>query len=261
MNKKQFYSNLKQFEKILLDNSTSLQSFLFHSKGYVEGIRRSISETEKYCKLEANILDLGCGTGFSSMCLSSLGFYVYGIDTKVNNPEMIEELKKRRGLQDKIWRTLKSNNLKFCFYNGIKLPFDNKSFDAVVAHAVIEHIPINNVDLLLREIRRIFKKNGYFFIFRTPREQSYAECIARILHLGSHKVLIDERKLLFKLKKNGFKIVSIKRTDLFFWNLPGKFQYLWNFLSPTLLIIDQILLKTALNYFAHNIQIVCRRSD
>jgi len=261
MKRKQFYSNLKQFEKILLGNSTSLQSFLFHSEGYIEGIRRSISEIEKYCKREANILDFGCGTGFLSTCLASLAFHVYGIDTEVNNPEMIQEFRKKRGVQAKIWKTLENDNLKFYFYNGINLPFDNKSFDSIIAHAVIEHIPIENLDLLLKQIYRVLKDKGYFLIFRTPRKQAYAECIARILHLGSHKVLVDEHKLLFKLKKNDFKIISIKRTDLFFWSLPGKFQYLWNFLSPALLIIDQILLKTSLNYFAHNIQIVCGRFD
>ena len=75
-NKKQSKFILDKFSKILQLNSSDLQTFFFHSKIYVEGIRESVSEVEKYLKRDARILDIGCGTGLISMLLADLGFSV-----------------------------------------------------------------------------------------------------------------------------------------------------------------------------------------
>lgn len=263
MHEKQFALIFNKFSKILQFNSASLQDFIFHSKIYVEGIRKSVIEVKKYCKKNSKVLDFGCGTGFISMLLANSGpFKVEGIDVKLNNPEMIEKLSKRKGLQAKIWKNIENENknINFHFYNGIKVPFKDKTFDAVFAHATIEHVPTERLCFMFREIQRTLKPGGYFFIFRTPRKQSYAEYVARILQMGSHNVLMDENSLISMVEENGFKILSFKRTDLVFGVLPGKLQTIWNFLFPILLIIDKSLLKTPLNNFAHNVSIICQRN-
>lgn len=260
MNKKLFYANLYHFSKILLDSATNLQSFLLHSKIYVDGIRKSVTEVEKYYKKGAKILDLGCGTGFLSMELSSLGFYVEGIDVE-DNPEIIKEFKKRRGLQTEIWKALENSNTSFKFYDGIKIPYSDETFDAVVAHAVIEHIPVDNIDKTFQEIQRVLKQGGYFFIFRTPRKQALMEHVASILGIGSHHVLMEEQGIISMLNTNNFEVVSFQRTDMVLGFLPGKLQDVWNFLSHALLIIDKLLLKTPLSYLAHHMQILCRKRE
>lgn len=259
MNKKHFYANLDRFSEILQDNSTNLQTFLFHSKVYVEGMRKSISIVEKCCKKGVRILDLGCGTGCLSMQLSTLGFYVKGIDVR-SNVEMIEEFKKKRGLQIEIWKALDSSNCRLRFYDGTTIPFNDQSFDAVIAHAVIEHIPAENLNPLLQEIQRVLKLKGYLFIFRSPRQQAYAEHVARILRMGAHNVLMNEYQVASMLEKNGFEVLCSQRTDVVFGVLPGKLQYVWNSLSPILAVIDELLLKTPISHFAHNMQIVCLKS-
>lgn len=259
MEKSHFYSNLSKLSELLTNYGTDLSNFMFGSKVYVEGIRESVSEVEKYCKRGMRILDLGCGTGLLSMQLSSLGFDVVGLDVEHDNPEKIEEFKKKKGLQFKIWKTLESNTLKFYFYDGLKLPFRSQSFDTVVAHAVIEHIPRKNLTYLLREIKRILKSGGTFFIFRTPRKQAYAEHLTRFLKMGGHDILMNENQLLLNLQKCGFKIICFKRTDMILGGLPGILQDVWNFFSPALLVIDKFLLKTPISNFAHHIQIVCQK--
>jgi len=261
MGKDRFYSNREKFSKILIKHDTNLSTFLFDSQVYVEGIRESVSEVKKCCKPGSKILDLGCGTGFLAMQLASLGFRVRGIDVEHKNSEKIEEFKKKKGLQLKIWRALENDNLKLSFYDGLKLPFANRSMESVVAHAVIEHIPKANLPILVEEIRRVLKPGGLFFIFRTPRRQAYAEHLSKFLKLGSHEILMDEQKVAFLLETHGFKIISHQRTDMIIGCLPGKLQDIWNLLSPFLLKLDKLLLKTPLNYFAHYMRIVCLKVE
>lgn len=258
LDKKLFYANLCKFSNILMDHDTNLQAFIFNSQVYVEGIRRSLSQVENYCEKGSRILDLGCGTGFLSMQLASLGFCVYGVDVE-HSSETIEEFTKKKDLQYEIWSALENSSTSLQFYNGIKLPFGNQCFDAVMAHAVVEHIPLNVISCVFQEIQRVLKPNGYFFIFRTPRKQAVMEYAARFMHLGSHKELMSEHALISLLKTNGFEVISFRRTDLVFGVLPGKMQNAWNFLSPALMRVDEALLETPFSYFAHHMQVVSRK--
>lgn len=258
MNKKLFYANLDNFSKILTNNGTNLQAFLFNSQIYIEGIRKSVSQVENYCKQGSRILDLGCGTGFLSMQLASLGFRVYGLDVE-HNPETIGEFVKKEGLQSKIWKALENDSTSLQFYDGINFPFGDQCFDAVMAHAVVEHIPFHTINYVFQEIQKVLKPCGYFFIFRTPRKQALMEHMARVLHMGSHSELMDEQELISMLKTNDFEVVSFRRTDMVLGVLPGKVQDVWNFLSPALLAVDELLLETPLSNVAHHIQIVCQK--
>jgi SAM-dependent methyltransferase len=47
----------------------------------------------------------------------------------------------------------------------VTIPFPDQSFDSVIATEVFEHVP--DIDLLLREIRRIMRPKGVLF-FTTP---------------------------------------------------------------------------------------------
>jgi SAM-dependent methyltransferase len=255
-----FYANLDKFSNILRNHDTNLQAFIFNSQVYVEGIRRSLSQVENYCKKGSRILDLGCGTGFLSMQLASLGFRVDGVDVE-HSSETIKEFTKKTGLQNEIWAAMKNNSVSLQFYDGINLPFDNQCFDAVIAHAVVEHIPLNIINCVFHEIQRVLKPGGYFFIFRTPRKQAIVEYTARFMRLGSHDELMGEHELISLLKTNGFEVISFRRTDMVFGVLPGKMQNVWNFLSPALMRVDEMLLETPFSYFAHHMQIVSQKSQ
>jgi ubiquinone/menaquinone biosynthesis C-methylase UbiE len=264
LDKNEFDSNLREYSHILMNNSAELKNFAFHSVMYVEGIRQDISIIEKYCEKGWEILDLGCGSGHVALQLASR-FFVKGIDVTTNNPEMNEVndlFKSRNGLQQKIWKDLETLNvnIKFNFYDGKKIPFDSNSFDAVVAYAVIEHIPSCILDQIIAEVSRVLKTNGYFFVYRTPRKLAIAEHTASLFRLGHHKSLLNEEEVVSMLKKHGFSVLKVERTDMIISFIPIRvLQHLWNFLSPILFVLDRLALRTPLSIFAHHMRIIARK--
>ena len=101
-----------------------------------------------YLKSGMDLLDCGCGPGTITVGLAqavNLG-HVSGIDIAESQIELAKA--QAAGL----------NNVDFRVGNIYDLPFEAAAFDAVFAHAVIEHLktPLNAV----KEIRRVLKSGG-----------------------------------------------------------------------------------------------------
>lgn len=104
--------------------------------------------------IEANILDLGCGTGLGSLPFFKKGYRVTGIDI---TPKMIEQC---RGLP---FVRLFCQNLEE------PLPILDESFDAVIMLGVMEFI--QDVPQLLSRVSKALKHNG-LFTFTIPKQLS-----------------------------------------------------------------------------------------
>lgn len=98
------------------------------------------------------ILDLGCGAGRDSRILAEKGYEIVGIDY---SNEMLKSARKLHG-------DLK--NIHFRKMDMRKLDFKNRVFDGVWASASLLHIPKKEIPKVLREVRRVLKPNGYFFV-------------------------------------------------------------------------------------------------
>ena len=103
------------------------------------------------------ILDFGCGTGNISFHLLSHSFQPVSLDTSV------EMLKFVRG---KIGKT------KACCINGDgeSLPFQEKSFDAVLCMGVLHHIA--DKEKAVREMIRIVRRGGKIYIAEPYQSKS-----------------------------------------------------------------------------------------
>ena len=144
------------------------------------------------------ILDLGCGDGFFASV--AFGRLDAGVDPDNN---AVKEAKARR-----IYKEIR-------YYDGNKIPYENKYFSTVVSNSTLEHI--SNLDDVLKETSRVLKKNGKFYF--TTVTDSWPEYLFGNLFLGDlyKKYFVDKSKhynmySISKWKKllkvHGFSVIS-----------------------------------------------------
>ncbi|MEQ1494631.1 MAG: glycosyltransferase [Novosphingobium sp.] len=103
------------------------------------------------------VLDIGSGTGYGSAMLSKRAASVVAVDV---DPKAVSAAKRR----------FKRANLTFAIADCYDLPFDDGSFDVVVANEMIEHIESHAG--LLKEVTRVLVPDGVALI-STPNKPVY----------------------------------------------------------------------------------------
>ena len=159
---------------------------------------------ELFINKSIDALDIGCGSGEMMEILNSFGSKTYGIDF---SKEAIEICKKKK-------LAVNQTDLD----TGIK--FDDDQFDLVWAGDVLEHVfdPM----YLLKEIRRVLKKDGYLF-FSIPNDLHFSKRILTLLgnsyqHSAykksgayKHHTFFSLSLLKFFFDKNDFSIIDLNR--------------------------------------------------
>lgn len=105
-------------------------------------------------------LELGCGTGFFLLNLMQGGVITSGALTDLS-PGMVEAAKRNGealGL-----------DVEGRVADAEALPYDDASFDLVIGHAVLHHIP--DLDLAMREVLRVLKPGGRFVFCGEPTQK------------------------------------------------------------------------------------------
>ena len=132
----------------------------------------------------ATALELGCGTGFFSLNLVSGG---------VIAPDGLAVTDISPGMVKVAARNAKSLGFEVDgrVADAERLPFDDDSFDLVVGHAVLHHIP--DVELSLREVLRVLKPGGRFVFAGEPTKKG--DIVARKLSQWTWKATTKVTKL------------------------------------------------------------------
>jgi SAM-dependent methyltransferase len=145
---------------------------------------------------EAEILEIGSGTGNLLQRLKSDGYRVRGVEI---NRELIAESRRWHG------------DLPLQLVEGVRLPFPDQSFDLVLSFDVFEHIP--DSDAHLAEVRRVLRPGGYLLmqtpnkwtnvVFETIRWRSFTRF--RADHCSLHTL----GGLTARLQRHGFTAAAL----------------------------------------------------
>lgn len=115
-----------------------------------------------------NALEIGCGTGFFLLNLASAGVLGAGQVTDIS-PRMVEVACRNAAAL--------GHRVEGRVADAESLPYPDASFDLVVGHAVLHHIP--DVEAALREVLRVLRPGGRFVFAGEPSR--YGDLIARRL--------------------------------------------------------------------------------
>jgi SAM-dependent methyltransferase len=144
-------------------------------------LRKEISENIAFFaqSFSGKLLDIGCGTKPYKRFFN-VGEYI--------------------GLEYDTEENRQCKNADF-FYDGKNLPFEENSFNGVIATQVLEHVP--DPDLFLKEIKRVLKKGGLLLLSMPLiyNEHEKPFDFFRFTSFGTEKLLGDNNFEIIELRK------------------------------------------------------------
>jgi 2-polyprenyl-3-methyl-5-hydroxy-6-metoxy-1,4-benzoquinol methylase len=152
---------------------------VLQSHFYTESVYEDICLFDRYLGAGSHILDFGAGAGYISLFLAGRQRKIQAIDYDdfADQPGQADTHREMANQQKAIWSAFHTRcpDVDYAHYDGQHIPFQDQTFDAVVAYAVLEHILDKDVPQVMSEIRRVLKPGGYLLISLLPREYSYLE--------------------------------------------------------------------------------------
>ncbi len=144
------------------------------------------------------ILDIGCGYGwFEWNAFQKNAKSIVGVEV---SEEDLSTVKKY----------IKNPNFTPVVGSASKMPLKDSSFDTVVAWEVIEHIPKNTEQGFFKEVYRLLKKNGTFYI-STPHQATFSTYLDPAFWLIGHRHY-SYRKLVQYGLENNFVVEKVTVT-------------------------------------------------
>jgi len=165
-----------------------------------------------------HVLELGCGTGNDLLTIAprvGAAGRVFGIDI---SPRMLDVAR------EKLAKSVPLAPVELKEGDARALPYPDHSFDAVYSSFTLELFPMDDLPLVLSEVRRVLRRPGRLGIVSMATvqpgsrasmlENTYIWCHRHFPHIVDCRP-IDAEAIL---KSNGFRIVGKK--DLELWTMP-----------------------------------------
>ena len=132
----------------------------------LENDRREIIPWLDSCKFlnGQKILEIGCGTGSSSIALSEQNAEVTGLDIDEGSIKVAQKRAEIYGLNIN-FKKLNSENLGDFYEKG--------SFDQIIFFASLEHMTLNERLNSLKSAWNLLNKDGFLTIIETPNRLWY----------------------------------------------------------------------------------------
>lgn len=142
------------------------------------------------------ILDVGCGYGWFELNAISRGASkICGVEITNDDLKTVKKNIKDKKFEAKIG-------------SAIDIPYRDSSFNTVVCWEVIEHIPKNTEMKMFKEVNRILKKGGVFYL-STPYAHPVSKSLDPAWWLIGHRHYSKKMLSAFG-KKNGFKVDEVR---------------------------------------------------
>jgi SAM-dependent methyltransferase len=216
---------------------------LDHPRGVV-GYQSKADEMARWLQREMRVLDWGCNYGQMAWLMKMRGMEVAALDVAENrHPTPL----------------LDSIGVQPLFVEDpIGLPYGDRSFDAVLSCGVLEHV--FDVEASLKEVRRILKPGGIFFIYNLPNAYSWIEWCARRLGSGHERRwrLGAARRLA---TQHGFDVIVTRVEDVLPRNLgvlPLSVRRAFFELDPVMEAVDRVVTRTPLQWLGTNLTLIAR---
>jgi SAM-dependent methyltransferase len=174
------------------------------------------------------VLDWGCGYGQVSWLLQRRGVSVVSYDVE------------KRPARERM-APLNSINVEYGT-DPVRLPYASSFTGAVLSVGVLEHVL--DMSGSLREINRVLRPGGLFFIFMLPNRYSWAEWIADRRHASAHPVKFTFRTAMSVLCTHGFDVETRWKRNFLPRNLTGfgqPFKSAYGSLYRQIELLDKLL--------------------
>lgn len=184
--------------------------------------KQKVTEVERFEEdAELHLLDVGCGDGAVEFFFNQQfpSWHLEGIDT---SEKSIQEAS-----------TKKINGCSFRSYDGLKIPFENESFDIVFIAAVLHHVRFSHHLELLTEINRVLRRGGRLYLFEHNPNNPLTRYIVKTCPFDKNARLLSSRYTKELLISAGFRklkprfTIFFPRTKLFQWLIPLERKLGW----------------------------------
>jgi 2-polyprenyl-6-hydroxyphenyl methylase/3-demethylubiquinone-9 3-methyltransferase len=155
-----------------------------------------------------NVLDWGCGHGQMSSLLRERGVGTAAFDYRPDDGDgKLHRLEKYPEIEA-LWSD-----------DGVTLPYESESFDAVLSCGVLEHV--EDPDASLDELHRVLKPAGTLYVYKLPNRASWTEWIARRLRgrvfyhgMAPYDQLYHLNEASALLERHGFTVIEKRYANI-----------------------------------------------
>lgn len=141
------------------------------------------------------VLDIGCGTGTLAIGIKRLhpDLQVTGLDP---DPKALARARR------KVERAAVAVRFEQGFAGD--LPFPDASFDRVLSSFMFHHLPGEQGEKTLREVRRVLAPGGSLHLADFTRPEQHAHRLARMIHSSRHLAASFDDRILGLMRQAGF---------------------------------------------------------
>ena len=169
--------SMETIEEVYAYDRLTLKYLKILHNGFVETAINKSSAAGKF-------LEVGSGSGRISIGIAKLNKQadLFGIDLSENMIKVAQDNAAQEGVAEQI---------EFSYGSATELPFADNSFDTVVCHNMLHHIP--DIYRAVMEIKRVVKDDGAILIRDLIRQPPFIRlCHVHILGLTYNKLMKKE---------------------------------------------------------------------